>query len=291
MQRKTLTGCAIIAVMALANCGGGGGGGGGGASSGPQAPPASVSGTLYRPLSDTANPGSSTVQLASITQTGGLPSSTTAANGTLDRQSQVLNVPGVIANGSSTGASWEAGATRVTRTTAGGLTGSYDFFTPVTVTTDGGATENLGVLGVRTNPVDMPTSRTATYTGEANVTQIITAGAGGVSSSAGNVSIDADFAAGRATVEMDNLSGLAFDTVTIQDARIIDGGIDEVGSTVDFSLSGAPVAPIGAQSGHSVDGSFYGLRQSDGLPEEAAGVFAVTGADGNVSGIFAGGSR
>lgn len=287
MKRYSL---ALVAVLGLAACGGGGGGGsntGGTTASGGTA----TGGVTYRTLDDTATAGASNVQIAFVTRSNGTPSSTTQATGTLDRPSQELTVNGVIVGGARTNDTWSEGNNRVSKTTAGGLTGTYDFFAPVTVTQDNGVTTDVGVVGVQTAAGEMPTSGTATFTGEANVTQITTGLGAGTTNSAASLAVDVDFAANQADVKMTSVTGLGFDEMNILNARVNGAAIDETGATVEFKTNGAAVTPIGTQSGTSVDGSFYGLRASDSIPEEAGGVFAVTGSSGSVSGVFAAGSR
>lgn len=269
---------AIVGLCALGGCGGGSVSGGG--------PAGSVG---VQPLTNTAVAGVSNVQLAHVTLINGTPGATAAATGTLDRQTQGLTLGGVVdaatPNQVAGGATrWTKGDVTVTKTTAGGLNGVYDYFAPVTVTLDGGGTVNPGVVGVQTPAGDMPSNNTATFTGEANATVLATTGSGSLS---GNVTVTADFASRDADIAMTGFTGGSISGVTIDNAHISGAAI---GADAGTSATLAGGAPLGAGAlTTSVDGSFYGL--SNGQPEEAAGVFVITGSEGTVSGLFAAGER
>ena len=278
---------AITMAALLSACGGGGGGG----------PRTEFN---YQPFDSTVA-GQSRIAAAGLTRTDvdENPDGTEVRTGTLQREDRTLTVT-LDEAGQITGVfdadteSWTSGTTTVTSYSA--LTGNFDFFIPVQVSVDGGAS-NPYVLGVVSRTEDLPASGTVVFTGSARVGANLSAD--GVSpntysESAGSLNLSANFGNDHVTATISGLTGMPFTIVRMTNLQI-SGGSDATfaldgGSTVTFSNTGGAVVPFtGAGTVNSASGAFFG---GDGNgPVEAGGVFAVVGEDGNIWGIFAADDR
>ncbi|MEP5155000.1 transferrin-binding protein-like solute binding protein [Planktotalea sp.] len=148
-----------------------------------------------------------------------------------------------------------------------------------------------GVFGIVTSDADIPTSGSATYTGEAvgNYSD----GTTDYDLDDGSSTVVANFGTGTVNVTMEgfeavnrsngNTEDVGFNQVTITGMSIDGNQFD--GGTIATLADGTVVTIIGAQSQSDAIGRFFGL-DSDGVPDEVGGVGYIEGADGSVTTIF-----
>lgn len=245
----------------------------------------------YQPIDSTVS-GDSTVRAVGVAQEAGNSIVVKNMQGTLTRENQALEIAGLIVDtdGSSRGV-WSDGTTTVAASGAPAFSGVYDYVLPVEVTS-GGLT-NTYLIGVATRHQDLPSSGSATFTGQSIVNGILTGGGTGSSSfeASGDLSLTADFAAGVVDVVMENLAGTGapIDEIAIGGLSIVNGGGDAIfaadsQSTIQFESGGTVVTPIGDPTSFDATGAFFGGDESG--PLEAGGAFQVDGTGGGIFGIF-----
>ena len=159
--------------------------------------------------------------------------------------------------------------------------------------------DTMGVIGVVTNSDDVPTSGTATYTGDAEG-GYLTTGASSATAITGDMTASADFGNDTVNVTVSNIttsdgSDELFDTVSATDLALSDGARQGfyagASSDITYSKDGSEVDITdftGDNSERYASGSFYGLDSSDGNPAEIGGVITETGDDGEVAIIYTG---
>ena len=240
--------------------------------------------------------GESRVAATGLTRTltDGPADGTEVVLGTLDREPRTISVT-VDNAGTITGIydadndQWTDGATVVTAYED--LTGNFDFMLPVQISANGES--NPYLLGVISRTEDLPTgSGTSTYSGSAMIGAIMSpdgVAPAEFSESSGDLDLEVSFSTSHATAIISSLSGMPFDSVTLQDLQI-SAGTDATftfdgGSSIIFLEGGGAFTPQIGDYTTSADGAFFG-GDPDG-PVEAGGAFAVVGEDGNIWGIFA----
>lgn len=273
-------GLAAGLLISLAGCGGGGSGAG----------PVTV--FTYQTI-DSAVPGDSNLRAVGFDRdAGGVVTDTANLQGTLTRDTQAINIAGLIVDADGqTANTWSDGTTTVGPSAVPAFTGIYDFFVPVTVTRNG--LSDVYLIGVASRHEDLPSTGGATFSGQSSVGGILTGGGSGATSfdATGDLTLTADFAGGLVDVVMDGLTGagVPFDQVEIQDMAIVNGAGDAIfqsngSSTIAMTNGGTGVTPAGVLTGFDATGSFFGGDATG--PQEAGGVFYADGPDGQIYGVF-----
>ena len=156
----------------------------------------------------------------------------------------------------------------------------------------------LGVFGIPTRAEDLPSSGTATYTGEAVLAYANLNGIRFVHSSTGRSVIEADFANGTVdinskytTITDSNDNPVAvpvFDEID-HTGMVISGGTF-TGGTSQFKSNGTNVDPVGANAVTLARGAFFGGERIgvNTRPAETAGIVVKEGDDGSVINLFIG---
>jgi len=173
--------------------------------------------------------------------------------------------------------------------------GSYDYVRPYTTSYDIGSTKEVikGVYGISTTTAQMPTSGSASYTGDANVDVAVV---GAQYTMIGKSKVDANFATGKVDVVGNGFT-----------AFVVGGGstptsaspVDEIkvtgmtvtgsrfsGGLATTSKNGAVVDIRGAGPKDQAAGVFYGYDDANAIPDEVGGIVNITGASGQVHMIF-----
>lgn len=252
----------------------------------------------YEPLASTANATSVLGGVALKLQT--IPTSTTlsTSSGTLvhatgattlnDGTYTLVDPDGYTANGLLTD-----GTSTLISTPAQGFTGNYDFVrayshsyfvsdVPYVAT---------GIYGVVTTASDMPSTGSATFSGEAQASYFNSTT--NFDLSKGKSQITANFADGNVSVTMDDFtitnrdtgvsSNIGFNGVKIEGMRIL--GNEFAGGTITTERNGASVDVITEGTQQNAIGRFFGLTNT-GLPDEVGGIGYLKGNDGTLTTIF-----
>ena len=185
------------------------------------------------------------------------------------------------------------GVSTLFSTPAQGFTGNYDFArvyshayfintVPFVAT---------GVYGVVTRPEDMPTTGSATYTGEAQASYFNTTSNFDLNN--GRSEIDANFVDGTVNVTTDGFeitnratgvsANIGFNGIKITGMDVF--GNQFSGGTIETELNGRTVEIITDRAQESALGRFFGLTNS-GQPDEAGGIGYLRGEDGSLTTIF-----
>lgn len=149
----------------------------------------------------------------------------------------------------------------------------------------------VGVYGIVTSATDMPSSGSASYTGEAEGSY--TDGTTNYDLDNGTSSVEANFATGFVDVTMEGFDVVERDTGTAADVGFngvnITGmstsGNQFTGGTITTRSDGTLVQIIGTQTQETAIGRFFGLDSSNN-PDEVGGIGYLAGSDGSVSTIF-----
>lgn len=146
---------------------------------------------------------------------------------------------------------------------------------------------SFGVIGIVTETGDMPTSSTATYSGEAFVDYATIGGAQGTAISS-DTSVSANFETRQVDVSMDNLNtfigSVPFGSVEISGMTISGNGFSGGEMTVDGT---SPVSDIvGSNATTTADANFYGYDGTIGAPDEVGGTFSAQGSSAVFLGVF-----
>lgn len=178
-------------------------------------------------------------------------------------------------------------------TPAQGFTNNYDYVrvynqgyldgtTPYSVT---------GLYGVVTRESDMPTSGSATYTGEAEGT--FSDGTTNYDLDDGTSNVTANFKSGAVNVTMEGFKAVnrttgasadvGFDGVTI--TGMSTSGNQFSGGKIATLSDGTSVEIVGIRSQETAIGRFFGLDTAND-PDEVGGIGYLKGANGSVSTIF-----
>lgn len=286
----------LTGVCALAGCGGSGGGGG------TMTPPMMPApGFTYQALDSSADVTSDLAGSAVRTNGGNATLSVTSVTGTLkhDTGATTLN-DGTFTLTDPDGAQNNVlsdGSGGTSTRGALGFTGTYESVVDYRTTyTQGGTTfDSIGVGGVVTRTQDMPSSGTATYTGEA-VGTLVT-GTQGFDLRSGTSTVTARFGSGTSgTVDVtmngftvrDQASGATnnapLDTVAVNGMTISGNGFS--GGTLETSLNGSPVNVTGTNTSHLAQGNFFGFETGPSEPDEVGGSLLVRGDSGRVVTTF-----
>ncbi len=147
---------------------------------------------------------------------------------------------------------------------------------------------------------DVPTSGSATYTGEASGGYVTSDGSS-KQAIMGDMTASADFGAGTVDVTVSNLTGydeatnsadtsadLLFDSASasmVLNSSYRNNFYNENSSDVTYSKNGSEVdisSFTGSDNTNSASGSFYGFDTTDGNPAEIGGSITSEGSDGQV---------
>ena len=292
---------ATSACALLAACGGSSTGGGsttGGGTPTPTAP-------SYEVLSSTAATTSTLggVALRSNNTSGALDIVTTsgtmthnAGNTTITDGTYSLTDP----DGFNGGNTLTDGTSTIT-TDTNGLSGTYEYVTiyDQTYTSDGDTYDSAGIGGVITSASDVPTTGSATYTGDAS--GLVVTATQGFDLENGTSTVSADFAAGTVNATMtgftatDQATGSAatapIDTISASGMTI--AGNSFSGGTITTTNGGAAVNITGANTTTAAQGAFFGYNGTQtapsgiiAAPDEVGGLVLLRGNDGSVAGRF-----
>lgn len=296
MQKSLIILTATSAFALLSACSGGGGsvpvGGGGGGTTPPPGPTPS-----YETLDSTADATSTLggVALRStntdfdlVATTGSLTHDT--GETTLSDGSGSLTDPdGLDANGQLTD-----GGSTVTVDDGQLFTGSYEYVRAYQQSYSSGGTnfDATGIDGIVTDAGDVPTSGTATYSGEA--IGVVIAGNEGYDLENGSSTVTADFGAGTVDATMTgftardhatgNTATAPIDTIAATGMTIAGNGFS--GGTVTTTNSGTAVNVTGANTTTAAQGAFFGYDAAASAPDEVGGMVLQQGDDGIVAGAF-----
>lgn len=177
------------------------------------------------------------------------------------------------------------------------FSGNYDYVMPAIFEPSSNLNvEYHGFLGVTTAVSDIPTSGTASYTGEALLNIDDTSGNLGRDyylengtaqldvDFSGNGSADLTMSGFTATSGFNNVVTAPFDTYKVTGMGI--SGSEFSGGTTQLLANGTVVTPIGNISSQGAEGVFYAYDNNLSAPDEAAGVVVLIGADAQVFGGF-----
>ncbi len=252
----------------------------------------------YERLASTANETSTLGGVALRLQPIPTATTLTTSSGTLDHASGATTINDgaytlVDPDGFSAGGLLTDGVSTLFSTPAQGFSGNYDYArvyshayfinTVPFVTT--------GVYGVVTRPQDMPTTGSATLTGEAQASYFNSTT--NFDLSKGTSKIEANFANGTVDVTTDQFditnretgvsANVGFNGIKITGMKIF--GNQFSGGTITTQQNGRDVEIITDRAQESALGRFFGLTNS-GQPDEAGGIGYLRGDDGSLTTIF-----
>jgi len=178
------------------------------------------------------------------------------------------------------------GTTQVSVFGGSGLTTEMQYLTPVTITAPIGS--GSAILGLVTDPGDVPTTASATYAGQSSVN---VASGGGAFELAGAATTVVDFLANDVDVTLNGFTSSSnpapFDTLNINNMTISGAGYS--GGTLSTSLGGQSVDVVGPPASFDSRGSFFGFDSENNIPAEIGGGFRVDGTSGElISGLYTG---
>ncbi|MEL6748914.1 MAG: transferrin-binding protein-like solute binding protein [Pseudomonadota bacterium] len=195
-----------------------------------------------------------------------------------------FNASNVMSDGSST----------LTSDGTQGFSGTYEYVRAYNQTyISGGVTyDTTGIYGIATNASDMPTSGSATYTGEA--TGVVVTATQGFGLSSGTSTVNADFGAGTVNVTLNgftatdqatgNAATAPIDTISVNGMTISGNGFS--GGTATTSNGGTTTSVTGANTTSNPQGHFFGYDSANSRPDEVGGNVLIQGDDGRVIGTF-----
>jgi len=170
------------------------------------------------------------------------------------------------------------------------FTGTYDFARPYSQTNAGG--DVLGIVGLATASRDLPSSVTATFTGEA--VGVYATNAQGIDLTDGTSHIVANFGTDEVTVTLsdftmiDQMSGATIagplDEIRITDMTISGNGFQD--GFASIRLNGVIVDVLGDNVQRSASGSFFGIGADGSQPAEVGGAVRLQGDDGEINSLF-----
>lgn len=186
------------------------------------------------------------------------------------------------------------GTDRVTQISTALISQTYDFVQPYqqTYTHGGKVYRSSGVFGVVTSAGDVPTSGTATYTGQGAVFVKDNLGIDQAERGSTSTTVAANFGSGSVDVTMSGINGSAggtqdFDEITATGMTI--SGNSFTGGAIDVTNGGGSVLSNITGPGITTTGGghFFGYDASASGPDEAAGTLVVDGLEGSVIAVFA----
>lgn len=146
-----------------------------------------------------------------------------------------------------------------------------------------------GIVGIA---ADIPTSTSATYSGEAEA--VVLTSSTGFDLKSGKSEVTADFSTGKVSVTLNGFSavnqetGVAdaapIDEIKISDMAISGNGFS--GGSFETSKAGTVVDITGANSSNASQGRFFGKNSDGTAPAEAGGNIFMKGDSGIISAIY-----
>lgn len=184
------------------------------------------------------------------------------------------------------------GATCITDFAISGVPHMFDYVDIYRITSSGEA--QAGVMGIVTKAADMPSGGTATYTAPGTA-MFQTANLSGTPSAAetylswGVSTVNADFAAGTATVDMSSFTDIsdgngasyaagAAPADEVRGTGLVISGAHLSGGTWQTLKGGVPVNLLGTGAVATSDGNFFGYDPTLSAPDEVGGVVLIKGA-------------
>ena len=178
------------------------------------------------------------------------------------------------------------------------LNGNYEYLASTqefSFMADNTSHTGFALVGVQTSDHDIPTSRTATYSGEAHA--LLTDLHGAYEMLNGTSSVQATFTRSGYevnatlydfTINSTSLSSDAIpaDTIHISQMNGTDAGFS--GGVVSFEKNNASFNVIGDTLESTSSGAFFGFDEATNTPAESAGMHHVKGTLGNVDVVFTG---
>lgn len=149
-----------------------------------------------------------------------------------------------------------------------------------------------GIVGIVTHKDDMPTSKTITYTGEAEA--LLQTAFTSIDLKSGTSTINANFGTGKIDVTLNGFNATkqsngettTAPVDTIKATGLTLTGNSFTGGTIATSLNGSDVDFVGANATNTIFGNFYGYDNSLSAPDEAGGVVLMQGDEGKILGTF-----
>ncbi len=177
-----------------------------------------------------------------------------------------------------------------------GQTGTYDYAVGYysVYTARGQDYSAIGVGGIGTKSVDMPSAGSATYTGSSDV--LIATGGNPVSIASlehGTSTVTANFNSGTVDATLSNFTGYnssgqqintPLDTISVTDMTISGSGFS--GGTVVTTKNSAVVHVEGFNSSSFTGGDFYGYDGTISKPDEVGGMIYIEGNNGIIIGRY-----
>ena len=184
---------------------------------------------------------------------------------------------------------WTDGITTVSANTEL-FGGSYNFADGFNILNTANGSGPM-IVGVSSYFSSIPSTGSATFTGDAFI-QGATLGDGGESiNSTGVSTIIANFGANpNVSATINNIDSPSFDEIIISNIPIVGDGISFSGGTLQIFNDGveATNAVLGSSQSFDNQGNFFGGNSTGTEPAEAGGVFVMSGSDANISGGYIG---
>lgn len=174
------------------------------------------------------------------------------------------------------------------------LSGTYEYVTIYgqAYTFDNDAYDSVGIGGIITSASDVPTSGSASYTGDAY--GLVVTATQGFDLKNGTSTVLADFSAGTVDATMTgftatnqatgNAASAPIDTISATGMTIAGNGF--FGGTVTASNGAAVVNVSGINSTANAQGAFFGYDAAASAPDEVGGLILLQGDAGIVTGGF-----
>lgn len=151
---------------------------------------------------------------------------------------------------------------------------------------------STGIIGIITEPSDVPTSGLAMYSGQAEAL-IVTSSQGYALQ--GKSTVEAEFSAsGKVQVTLDGFTATdlttgtmtlaPIDTISVTDMVISENRFSE--GFITTSSGGAPLSVTGANTSAVAEGAFFGYDANIGAPDEVGGMVLIEGEDGIIVSSF-----
>ena len=178
-------------------------------------------------------------------------------------------------------------------TDTGQLSGTYEYVTiyDQAYTFGGVSYDSFGIIGIITGASDVPTTGSATYTGDAF--GVVVTGAQGFDLANGTSTVSVNFGAGTVDATMTGFTATnrateeaiaPIDTISATGMTISGNGFS--GGTVTTTNNGTAVNVTGANTTTLTQGAFFGYDTTASAPDEVGGLVLKKGDGGIVSGSF-----
>ncbi len=277
MSRTPFLSAALIALLALSACGGGGGSDSGGGSSGN-----AYTAFSQRDITRTSTIGGHVVINGSSAEIRQIQASLSHNEGALTGFTDGTNTLN-DSDGDDAG-TWTNGT--ITLQPSDAQQGNYDYVALYNLVIDDGDGGPM-IIGAITATSDIPTSGSATFSGEAFIDGSTTDSSGPSLTSTGTATVNVDYS-GAVDLTITNVSGVPYDTITVTGMSLNPSARNTFsGGTLAIMNGSSDVTGdlIGTAPTLDAQGSFFGADGS-GDPDEVGGVFAVEGANGEAYGGF-----